>query len=101
MRTTAFAAVALLAMAAPAWAAKASKFSSQLGEILGSEKACGLRFDDEAIRAIIEKNTSADVYFTMYISVAEARSERMGSAQLAVHCFQTKRSAEFLGLFAK
>jgi hypothetical protein len=34
-------------------------------------------------------------------SLAEFRTKKMGSSQLAAHCFQIKRNAEALGLLAK
>lgn len=93
------------------WSAVASAGSTtetaeQLGNLLGSETACGLTFDKDAVRAYIEKNVPAsDLDFTRNLNtdvrLAEYRAKKMGSTQQAAHCFQVKRNAEALGLLAK
>jgi hypothetical protein len=100
--------VAILALlsATGALAGPRTKTAEQLGNLLGSETACALSFDKNAVRAFIEKNVPADdLDFTGDLhadtSLAEFRTKKMGSSQLAAHCFQIKRNAEALGLLAK
>ena len=100
--------VAILALvsATGALAGPRTKTAEQLGNLLGSEPACALTFDKNAVRAFIEKNVPADdLDFTRtlntHVSLAEYRAKEMRSTQLAAHCFQIKRSAEALGLLAK
>jgi hypothetical protein len=100
--------VAMFALLSPtgALAGPRAKTAEQLGNLLGSETACALTFDKNAVRAFIEKNVPADDFdFTRtlntHVSLAEYRAKEMGSTQLAAHCFQVKRNAEALGLLAK
>ena len=97
-----------LALACPgaAIAADTTKLVRQLGNLIGSEKTCDLRFDMDAVRAFIEKNVRADDLDFSYrldseVWLVESSAKRMEGARLAAHCFQIKRNAEALGLLAK
>jgi hypothetical protein len=99
-------AVSVFALPAATFSADEEKFARQLGDLIGSEKACGLKFDPDAIQALIAKNVSADnLDFTSRlngdIDLAKFRARKMEGAQLRAHCFQIKRSAEALGLLSK
>jgi hypothetical protein len=105
MKTIAIAAILVLigpvaAMAAP------KPTPQQLGEIIGSEKACALNFDKSGIEAFIVKNVPAnDLDFTTKLETSTwltgLKLDKMGNTQLAAHCFQIKRSAGALGPLAK
>jgi hypothetical protein len=100
--------VAMFVLLSPggASAAPRTKTAEQLGNLIGSETACALSFDKNAIRAFIEKNVPADDLdfarnLETYIFLAETHAKNMGSTEQVARCFQIKRSAEALGLLAK
>ena len=96
--------LATLIALVPLGEAEAADTAKQLGELIGSEKACALKFDENAVRAYIEKNVSADdLVFAGRLITSDTRvtADKMSSTELAAHCFQIKRSADALGLLAK
>jgi hypothetical protein len=90
---------AVAAIACPAAAQfKSMQIASALGSVLGSEKGCGLKYDQAAIEAYIEKNVSAsDMEFVgtlgMMTEVTASDIEKMSLSQKTAHCAQIRRVA--------
>lgn len=96
-----FLAVGLIAMAGGAEAAglESMKLANELGDVLASEEACGLKYDQEAIEAFIEKKVAADdMGFTSSLNLmtqaATSEIEDMNASQKTAHCAQIKRVAK-------
>ena len=74
-----------------------------LGSVLGSETACGLTYDQDAIRSFIVKNADAnDMSFARnvasYTAGTKFEIEKMMSASsLTAHCTQIRRVAKQYG----
>jgi hypothetical protein len=73
-----------------------------LGSVLGSEKLCGFKYDQAAIRAFIEKNVSArDMGFPSSLEQmtrgAEAEYGSMSESAVTAHCAQIARIAKSYG----
>jgi len=73
--------------------------AGSLGSVLGSEKACSLKFDQKAIEAWIEKNVKAnDMEFAGMLNLMAAGTTQeikdMSAAQKAAHCTQIRRVAK-------
>jgi hypothetical protein len=71
----------------------------QLGTILGSKTACGLKYDEDAIRAYIIDQINDDVSFASSLdSYAEVTRDvdvkAMSKGVLAAHCIIVRRFAE-------
>jgi hypothetical protein len=77
-----------------------ARFQLQLGMVLGSETACGLTYDQDAIEAFINKqpigeNDPQFVSDLAIMSRAASRDiEEMSKGVLAAHCTQTRRVAK-------
>lgn len=96
------AAVALGFCAAQAWAETPTRIALTLGELLGSEQACGLSFDQAAIEAYIDRNAPADdLAFASTMNVAASvmpdEIEGMTRSQRTAHCAQMRRLAKAYG----
>lgn len=99
-----FLAVGLIAMANGAEAVdlESMKLANQLGDVLASEEACGLSYDQDAIAAFIEKKVAADdMGFTSTLNLmtqaTTSQIEDMSASQKTAHCAQTKRVAKSYG----
>ena len=73
-----------------------------LGTVIGSEASCGLTYDQDAIRAFIEKHVSpGDMEFIgdldMRVSNVESEIEHMPVSQKTAHCTQVTRAAKVYG----
>lgn len=96
----------IVAALVAAWAglarAEDAMLAFKLGDVLGSEKACGLQFDQDAIRRFIETNASAgDMGFTGDMNgAAEIMADRIArftQSQRTAHCTQIGRVAKANG----
>jgi hypothetical protein len=102
-------AVLALAMATTGGAARANQCDNmgdghsdcvaiQLGTILGSETACGLKYDEEAIKAFIVNQIRDDVSFMSTLKnitdTSKAKAAEMSKGFLAAHCTIVRRAAE-------
>lgn len=101
MNRFAFALVALISLHTPAFA-DSIEVASDLGSLLGSEKACGLTYNAEAIGRYIEENVAADdLGFNGMLQMMTAGSEfqikDMSASAKIAHCLQAKRSAKSHG----
>jgi hypothetical protein len=106
LRLTTIAVTLALVCPSAAIAADSGTFAKQLSNLIGSETACDLRFDMDAVRTYVEKNVRADdLDFTSSLDTemwsVETALKQMGNAHRAAHCFQVRRSAEALGLLVK
>lgn len=96
------AAALVAAWAVEARADNSSMIAFDLGDVIGSEKACGLSFDQEAIARFVEtKVPSSDLRFTDRMGksarIMESRIDKFGSSQKTAHCVQVRRIAETYG----
>lgn len=78
------------------------RLASDLGDVLGSEEACGLSFDPAAIEAFIDEHVRADdMSFTGSLnshSRGAARDvEQMTESGRTAHCRQIRRVAITFG----
>ncbi len=98
----------VVAVALGLWSAQAgaaedpTRIALSLGELLGSEEACGLAFDQPAIEAFIDKNAPADdmtFTTTMNIFARPMPDEiaKMSVSQRTAHCAQMRRVAKAFG----
>ncbi|WP_247653367.1 signal recognition particle [Pannonibacter phragmitetus] len=76
--------------------------AQQLADVLGSEAACGLTYDQEAISAYIDKAIPADdMSFTsnlnMFVSATEFQLQGMSTSAKTAHCTQVRRVAKSFG----
>lgn len=88
--------------ATQAGAQSSTRIALALGELLGSEQACGLAFDQPAIEAFIAKNAPADdLRFASTMntsaSVTPDQIEGMTQSQRTAHCAQIRRVAKAYG----
>jgi hypothetical protein len=75
----------------------------QLGTIIGSEKACHLKLDQNAIRQCINEHvTDADLSFPATLNTmtggTEYNIESMSESALTAHCTQIRRLVQRYGL---
>lgn len=76
--------------------------ANALGSVLGSEKACGLSYKQDAIERFIEKKVPAsDMEFatnlTMMTTGNRVQVDEMSPSQKAAHCRQISRVAKSYG----
>lgn len=103
------AALALMVMASAAHAnecdgyrddnsAHSNCITIQLGTILGSEAACGLKYDEDAIKAFIVDQIHDDVSFMSglknFIDFAKTEAKERSKSFLAAHCIIVRHAAE-------
>ena len=74
------------------------QIATDLGEVLGSENACGLSYDQAAIRAFIDQHVQPDdISFPSDLSVMTSAARRelreMTTSQKIAHCAQISRVA--------
>ena len=98
MRILKIVAVAMLASCGAAQA-DSMTMAMNLGNVLASERPCGLTYDQDAIRAFIEaKVQPGDLGFASTLSMmttgAEAQISEMSQSQRTAHCAQTRRVAK-------
>jgi len=92
-------ALAIMALALPASGQlRSTEVALNLGNVLGSEKGCDLKFNQKAIEDYIDKNVQAnDMGFTsmlnMMTKVMASDLRRMGDSQKTAHCAQIRRVA--------
>ena len=89
-----------LALASPAMAD--NDFAFDLGNVLGSEAACGLAYDAGAIERLVAKRTEpSDMDFLSSMNLAAdvmtRDVEKMSASRRAAHCAQVRRVAESFG----
>lgn len=81
----------------PSW-----MIAGELGQIIGSESACGLTYDQAAIKAfVVEKVDPSDMSFTSTLNMltdaaARAFKDMTPSAKMA-HCTAIEQSARHYG----
>lgn len=85
-----------------AHAETAWSFVNNLSLVIVSEKACGLKYDQSAIAAFIEKNVPKDdMTFASNLKLASGSNSRdvgtMGESEKTAHCTQIKRVAKTYG----
>ena len=90
-------AIGAIVLAAPAVHAD-SDLALQLAQVLGSEKSCGLTYDQAAIEAFIKDRVPADdLQFTsqlnLFISGVQFNLQGMSQSQKTAHCTQIRRVA--------
>lgn len=96
-------AVALIsAWAGIAAAQDAGLLAFELGDVIGSERGCGLRFDQSAIERFIEANAPAgDMAFMSQMNgAAESMARNFAdftTSQKTAHCAQVRRVAKANG----
>lgn len=100
------AALSLVSVTAPVIAQTATlQKALDLGSVLGSEMACSLEIDQNAVKAWIDKNVqTSDMRFagTLNLTTAgtAAQVKEMSAAQREAHCTQVRRVAranKFIG----
>jgi hypothetical protein len=79
-----------------------TRVALNLGSVLGSEKACGLAYDREAINRFIAEHVSAtDMSFPSSLNVltegTKNQIESMSESSLTAHCTQIRRIAKQYG----
>ncbi len=97
----------MLAAAVGLWAAEvcaqsAYRVATDLGQVIGSEEACGLAFDQAAIEAYIAANVPADAMdFTVTLNaeanVLRRRIVDWPKSRVTAHCAQIARVAKTYG----
>jgi hypothetical protein len=86
-------------MAGPALASTPSREAAySLADMIASEKACGMSFDQEAVKAWAEKAIAAEepsmsVAMGFYLDGMRGRVERMQGSEKTVHCQRIERLA--------
>lgn len=75
------------------------QLGSDLGHVIGSEAACGLKYDQAAIRAFVNARVRADdMRFSEYLDNGvwgvSAELKKMSESQKAAHCEQVRRVAK-------
>lgn len=78
----------------------------ELGSILGSESACDLDFDNEAIKAYLKDNANPDDLslpnaLSMMTDGTRIQLEAKTPAQLAAHCQLVRQSAGKIGILSE
>lgn len=91
-----------VALGGSASAQESMRIALDLGTVIGSEKGCGLSFDQAAIEDFIEAKVPAtDMEFmtTMNMSASVADDELSGfsASQKTAHCAQVRRVAQANG----
>jgi hypothetical protein len=91
----------MLMLAGPAMASD-RMLAYQLGDVVGSEDACGLSFDAAAVAAFVETTVAADdMAFAGRMDgaarIMRHKIEGFGAAQRAAHCAQIRRVAKTYG----
>lgn len=86
-------------------AADSTLTAMNLGNVLASENACGLSYDQSAIAAFIEKNVEADdMGFPSTLQLmtvgAEVGLKDMSQSEVTAHCTQIRRLAKAYGFTA-
>jgi hypothetical protein len=76
--------------------------ANQLGTVIGSEQACGLSYDQDAIQRFINDHVSAsDMEFPTMLSTmvdgTKVEIESMSQSALTAHCTQIRRIAKHYG----
>jgi hypothetical protein len=97
--------LALLLSTSAASAMDDTVLAANLGSVLGSEKLCGLTYDQAAIQAFIEKHVPArDMQFPSLLVLmtrgAESENESMSKSAVTAHCTQIARIAESYGFWS-
>lgn len=100
--------IAALVAALMASVASADSFSTlrtavALGDLIGSEKPCGLHYKQDAIKRFIAKNVPAsDMNFPnqmqLYTEYASGNFSGMSRSEKTAQCFQIERAAQANGL---
>jgi hypothetical protein len=96
--TTATVLAALLCADQAAAQMDSTQMAMSLGSVLGSEKACGLKYDQRAIEMFIEKNVKPDdMGFASMLGLMTRGAAReikdMSESQKTAHCAQIRRVA--------
>jgi hypothetical protein len=83
-----------------------SQVAEQLGNLLGSEKACGLAYNHEAIEAFIrERIPPTDLDFPALLQthtwLAHLGIKDMSESSLVAHCYQIRQLAKEYNLIGK
>lgn len=103
MATKILSAIAIMFLAispASAWSdIDRMKAANALGNLLGSETACGLTFDQEAVSRYIDENVPADdmefaPMLDMMATGAEVQIKEMVGSRKAAHCRLVERAAK-------
>ena len=89
-------------ISSPVAAQDSIQLALELGSVLGSEQACGLKYDQEAIRAFIDKRVNADDMgfagqLDLFTRGAARGFDRMTASAKTAHCAQTSRVAKSFG----
>ena len=82
------------------------RLAHELGEVLGSEEACGFSFDQAAIASFVEERVPPDAMgFTSSLSAATRSTERQlpsfSASATTAHCTQVRRVAVSYGFLAE
>jgi hypothetical protein len=81
--------------------AKSTYIELQLGAILGSEEACGLIFDEDAVKNFIIDQIKDDPRFADSLQTTAEynarQNEKMSKGILAAHCILVRRFAKANG----
>lgn len=92
----------VLAVAGPAAAETDMQLALDLGDVVGSEGICGMKFEQPAIAAFIEARVPADD--TRFIgimntaaNVMDKKFARFSASQQTAHCTQMRRVAKSFG----
>jgi hypothetical protein len=100
MRISRFVLAAMLTFAAAAsgHADDSSDVALNLGSVIGSEEACGLTYDQDAIERFINEHVKAsDMSFPSMLNTMTAGTkfqiENMSKSSLTAHCAQVRRIA--------
>lgn len=75
------------------------QLATSLGSVIGSEEACGLSYDQDAIAAFIEKKVQADDMkfpstLNMMVDGSRYNLGQMSQSAKTAHCAQIKRVAK-------
>lgn len=99
---------AALAIATPAAASdfRSMQLATELGNMLGSEEACGLSYDQAAIERFIEGKVAADDMsfpstLNMMAEGARFNLEGMSASAKTAHCTQIRRAARSHGFIGE
>jgi hypothetical protein len=91
-------------LATPAMAHEISTID--LAIIVGSQKPCGLKYDQEAIKRFINEHVKADdidfaTSFSTDVQGSEYNLQNLPKDTLALHCLQMRRVAASYGFLAQ
>jgi hypothetical protein len=98
-----FLAVSLIPTSAQGWSdLDRMQAATALGDLLGSETACGLTYDHEAINRYIDENIPADdMQFTSFLQMSATGTEYqmndLSESRKTAHCRQIERVARSHG----